>query len=88
MLTQERKAILVEFLREDPQRAQELAALEAGEAVEAINKLGYDYNLEELVEFSEMMNSSNELNFEVLDDVAGGGIIIPNVIRLNIVFCT
>ena len=88
MLTEERKNILIGILEEDTQRAKELMELEPEEALAEINKIGYDFTLEDLQEFGEMMKQSSEMDFEALDEVAGGGIItLVPMPKLNIV-CT
>jgi len=73
MLTQERKETLVGILKNN----QEIVILERADALVAVNKLGYDFTDEELAEFAVAMKVSelNELDFEQLDNVAGGGII-------------
>ena len=68
MLTQERKDILKSIVDDNKQ----LGSLNADEALEEINKLGYNFTLDEIKAFGETMRSSGELDFDMLDNVAGG----------------
>ncbi|MCL1983413.1 MAG: hypothetical protein FWG53_10075 [Clostridiales bacterium] len=76
MLTQERKDIIVGILKDN----LELAKLEKDEALVEINKFGHDFTPEELAEFAVAVRISPPddlaLDFEQLDEVAGGGITI------------
>ena len=73
MLTQERKNILKEILEADAKRTQELFALEPSDALVKINSLGHNFTLEEITEYGEILKTSkNELNFDVLENAAGG----------------
>lgn len=74
MLTQERKNIISGILNEDKQRAKELLALEPSEALIEINKLGYNFTIEEIKEFGKVTKDSNELDFELLESVSGGAV--------------
>ena len=80
MLTQERKDVLIGIIKNNKQ----LLSLEPSEAVAEGKKLGYEFTLEELKEFAEMMKASDAfevLDLEALDDVAGGG-------NVNVVLCS
>lgn len=77
MLTQERAEKLVEYLANDEARAKKLVSMSAEEAVIAINKVGFDFSLEELRVFGEEISKvaeqvNGELDVEQLDEVAGG----------------
>lgn len=75
MLTQERADILSRILEEDPERAKELIAKEPEDAVQQINSLGYDFAVQELVDFGNAVRvaaSSGELAEEDLASVSGG----------------
>ncbi|MCL1917596.1 MAG: hypothetical protein FWG14_04690 [Peptococcaceae bacterium] len=74
-LTQERAELLTEILTADEERAKNLLALDAKEALTQINALGNDFTLDELSEFGKAMDAifqQGELDADALDDVAGG----------------
>ena len=73
MLTQERKNILKGILEVDVKRAETLSTLEPSEVLVKINSLGHDFTLDEVKEYGEILKASKDtLNFEVLENVAGG----------------
>ncbi|MCL2399695.1 MAG: hypothetical protein FWC91_08150 [Defluviitaleaceae bacterium] len=78
MLSKERADIICSILTEDLDRAKELSTLETKKAVEEFNKLrpGHNFTLDELVEYSK---STQELDFDELDQVAGGA-TFPGVV--------
>lgn len=80
MMTQERAEKLTEFLTADAARARKLFALDANEAVSAINDSGYDFTVDELNEYcaafkSAFARENGELAEDELEDVAGGVLI-------------
>lgn len=75
MLTQERADILSQFLADDQERAEHLLDLEPDVALNEINGYGYDFKLDELMEYCEALKlaiANEELNPDELDNVSGG----------------
>lgn len=79
-LTEERAQALTEYLGQDSDRAEELSKMPVEKAVAAINADGYDFTVDELKEFSEMVakvsaaqNADDELDDEALESISGGG---------------
>ena len=79
MIAQERVKTLLEVLCADLERSKELAELGSSEALEQINILGYDFTLDEIMEFGMLVREAQknhaigeELSLETLDEVAGG----------------
>lgn len=72
----ERKKALYKLLVGDLNNTEYLFALDAKEVVNILNKKGYDYTVEELVEFIEelkkKMEDSSEINTALLDNITGG----------------
>lgn len=65
-------------------------AMSAEEACAKINAEGYDFSVDELVDFAEVLNKNNgvkqgELNAEELDDVNGG--ILVSTIVVGVWYC-
>lgn len=78
MLTQERADIISQYLADDQERAKALVALEPAEALVQINAAGYDFTVEELVEYCEALKlavADGELNADDLDNVSGGAVV-------------
>jgi len=75
-LTKERATILSEFLVADEARAASLGSLQPNEVMEKVNSYGYDFKLEEIVEFGAAVSAAaeGELDVDALDDVAGGSV--------------
>lgn len=73
-LTIERTELLGKYLQEDVERAKKLLDLDPEEAVAKINADGYDFTVDEVVEFGEHLSNaaSDELSEESLSEVAGG----------------
>jgi len=69
-ITNERIAILTEFLNADEERAKELLLLEPDVAVKQINAQGFDFTELELRAYSEFI--TNQLADAELEGVAGG----------------
>ena len=75
MLTQERALILNNYLSDDAAKAETLLNLEPAEALAKINADGFDFTLEELMDFAKAVafaKANGELNAEDLENVAGG----------------
>ena len=75
MLTKERAEILNNYLSADAAKAEALLNLEPEEALAQINAAGFDYTIEELMDFAKALKlakADGELDVEDLDDVAGG----------------
>lgn len=79
MLSQERAAMLASYLNSDIERAKELLSMSPETAVVKINASGYDFSLEEIVEFGSQLQAAaeqdGELTEESLCDVAGGLVV-------------
>ena len=72
-ISDERAAVLVEFLNADQERANKLLALDAIQAVQEINAHGFDFTADELKTFAEVLRKSAEqLDDDALNNVAGG----------------
>ena len=75
-LTNERAAKLADFLKEDVERANKLVDMSPEDAAKFINEAGYDFTVEEVVEFGENLKvaaaQAGELSEDNLDEVAGG----------------
>ena len=79
MLTQERADIISRFLADDQERAKDLLGMEPTDALKAINAAGYDFTVEELVEYCEALKlaiAQDELKADDLDAVAGGSVTV------------
>lgn len=74
-MTDNRAEALSKYLTADADRAAKLLSEEPEAALTAINADGYDFTLDELKEFGAAVRevaSSDELNEENLENVAGG----------------
>lgn len=73
-LTTERTEMLGKYLQEDVERAKMLVELAPEEAVKKINADGFNFTVDEIVEFGENLRiaSSDELTEDNLSEVAGG----------------
>lgn len=79
MLTQERADIISQFLADDQERARVLLDMEPAEALEKINAAGYDFTVQELVEYCDALKlaiAGEELNADDLDSVSGGAVMV------------
>ena len=73
VLTQERANLITELLNEDEARAKELLVLGPEEALSKINGgLGYDFTLDEIVDYGKAFVKAIKLNDDALSSVAGG----------------
>lgn len=75
MLTQERAEVLNKYLSADVAKAVALLNMEPEAALAEINAAGFDFTIEELMDFAKALKiakSDGELNAEDLDDVSGG----------------
>ncbi len=87
-MTTERIQAIAEALEKDELR-QAVLAMEPEAAAEELKKEGYDFTAEELIEFGKLVadaTSTEELNAEDLDSVAGGAVTI--VTLLGVTFAT
>jgi len=71
-ITEEKVAILTEFLNSDEERGEKLLSLEPKVAVEQINAYGHDFTEVELRGYGELLRSVARLEDDVLEGVAGG----------------
>lgn len=80
MITRERVEKLTEILQASQDRKRQLLALEPTEALLEINKLGYDFTLDEINDYGNMLRltiaQEDELDINTLDSIAGGTNII------------
>lgn len=75
ILTEDRAKLLADYLMEDQEKAKRLLEMAPEVAVKEINGAGYDFTVEELIEFGDAMSlsvSKGELSDEELSNVAGG----------------
>lgn len=75
MLTQERADILTNFLSADTAKAETLLNMAPNEALAQINAAGFDFTLDELMDYAKALKiakADGELNADELEDVAGG----------------
>lgn len=79
MLTQERADIISRFLADDQDRARKLLDMEPNDALKEINAAGYDFAVQELMEYCEALKlaiAGDELKADDLDNVAGGSVTV------------
>ena len=89
-LTNDRTEKLASFLSSDLDRAKSLLTLTPEEATTKINAEGFDFTVEEVVEFGKLLQTAasssdnGELSEEELGDVAGGiGVVAGALIALG-----
>lgn len=78
-MTNERIQTIAEALASNDELRQTVVAMEATDAAETLNKAGYDFTADELIEFGEFakeLSANGELDLEELDSVAGGSITV------------
>ena len=88
-MTKERAEILTQYLTSDPDRAKDLLALEAQEALQKINAEGYDFTIDELNEYCKAFKAAvteGELNESELETVAGGLVLTTGMV-IGLVGC-
>lgn len=88
-MTKERAEILTQYLTSDPDRAKDLLALEAQEALQRINAEGYDFTIDELNEYCNAFKAAvteGELNESELETVAGGLVLTTGMV-IGLVGC-
>lgn len=76
-MNDERLLLLTDYLSNDTERMLKLFDLDAEEAVAQINAEGYDFTVEELMDFAKKMdsisnNNDGELDLDTLEGIAGG----------------
>lgn len=89
-ITNERAENLAKYLYENHEKAETLMAMPVEDACAKINAEGYDFSVDELVDFAEAVNKTaaakqGELNAEELDDVNGG--ILVSTIVAGVWYC-
>lgn len=95
VLTNERAEMLANYLTADVSKAKELVDLPVEDAVKAINADGYDFKVDELKDFGEILqsvagnaNADGEIDAEALDNVAGGVVVSAAVLGAGVtLFC-
>lgn len=88
-MTKERAEILTQYLTSDPDRAKDLLALKAQEALQRINAEGYDFTIDELNEYCKAFKAAvteGELNESELETVAGGLVLTTGMV-IGLVGC-
>lgn len=85
-MTNERIAQITNALMADEAEVKALFELEPADAAKALAKKGYDFTGEELVEYGKILEQEKksvefgtELTEDVLDNVAGGGLVAAGV---------
>ena len=71
-ITEEKVAILTEFLNSDEERGKKLLSLEPNVAVKQINAFGHNFTEVELRGYGELLRSVAQLEDDALENVAGG----------------
>ena len=91
VLTNERAEMLANYLTADVNKAKELVELPVEEAVKAINAEGFDFTVDELKDFGEILqsvasnaNEDGEIDADALDNVAGGVVISGAVLAAGV----
>lgn len=89
VLTEERAKLLASYLEQDKERAKRLFDTAPEEAVKEINAAGYDFSVEELIDFGDAMSlavsKNGELSADDLENVAGGlGVVATFAIAYGI----
>lgn len=88
-MTMERADALTKYLTADPENAKNLLAMEPADALAVINAAGYDFTIEELIEYCNAFKAvatQDELDAEALDNVAGG-IVLTGAMVLGLLGC-
>ena len=95
ILTNERSEKLSAYLTADIERAKSLINLSPEEAVAKINADGYDFSVDEIMEFGEQLqkvaasqSDDGELSEEALSAVAGGVVIAAGVLAAGVALFT
>ena len=95
VLTNERSEKLSEYLTTDIERAKILINLTPGEAAAKINADGFDFTVDEIMEFGEQLqkvaasqSEEGELSEEALSEVAGGIVISAAVLAAGVALFT
>ena len=88
VLTEARAKLLADYLMSDQEKAKRLFDMEPEDALKEINADGYDFTVEELIDFGKAMSlaaNKEELSAEDLENVAGGiGIVATYCIACGI----
>lgn len=80
-MTEERKALLLEALREDMEFTKKIIPMGVEKMTKALNGKGYDFDEDEIAEMGEIfkkvasqcMKEDGEIDEEQLEQVVGGG---------------
>lgn len=70
-LTKERASIFTEFFKADPERASKLVELEPNTALAQINAYGYDFTLDEMNSYGDVLKALILAKDKLSDCVAG-----------------
>ena len=89
VLTNERAEMLAKYLTERKEYGYDLLEMEASDAVVKINADGFDFTVEELHAFADLMdsavpNAENELDENSLENVSGGVLVTAAVLAAGI----
>ncbi len=91
MLTDKRAEMLSNYLISDKERAKELLDLSADEAQKRINADGYDFTIEEIKEFGQvietaakMQEQEGELDEDSLAEVSGGIVVTTALLAAGV----
>ena len=89
-MTMERADALTKYLTADPENAKNLLAMDPVDALAVINAAGYDFTVEELIEYCNAFKAAatqdGELDAEALENVAGG-IVLTGGMVLGLLGC-
>lgn len=95
ILSNERAEKLSAYLTADIERAKTLINLSPEEAVAKINADGFDFSVDEIMEFGEQLqkvaasqSEDGELSEEALSEVAGGVVIAAGVLAAGVALFT
>lgn len=95
ILTNERSEKLSAYLMADVEKAKALLDLTPEEAAEKINADGYDFSVDEIMDFGEQLQKvaasradEGELSEEALSEVAGGVVIAAGVLAAGVALFT
>lgn len=95
VLTNERAEMLANYLTADVNKAKKLIDLPVEDALKEINAEGFDFSIDELKDFGEILqnvvsvaNEDGEIDADTLDNIAGGVVISAAVLGAGVtLFC-
>lgn len=88
-MTKEKIQAIADALASNDELRKAVLAMEPAEAAGALQKAGYDFSADELIEFGKLVvdaTASGELDEDSLDSVTGGAITIG--VLLGVTFAT